>query len=104
MLEVIRTKTYLRHCSKFWSEEEILDFEEWIAVNYEAGKVVARTRGLRKVRAPIEGRGKSGGARVIYYLAREDGKILLLAAHTKSEAEKFSDAFMAELRKMVPYD
>lgn len=94
----------MKLCKKFWSTEEREDFEAWISVHYEAGVIIPRTKGLRKVRYAASGRGKRGGARVIYYLATEQGEVWLLAAHTKSSTERFSDAFMNELRKMVPHD
>lgn len=103
MLKVVRSPTFLRLCKKFWSDHEREEFEVWIADNYEAGAIIPRTRGLRKVRFKVSGRGKSGGARVIYYVATQQGEILLLAAHTKSDAARFSDAFMQELRKLVPH-
>lgn len=104
MLHVVPSQTFVKLCKKFWSVQEREDFEAWIAENYEAGVVVPRTKGLRKIRYATAGRGKSGGARVIYYVATEEGEVWLLAAHTKSSTERFSAAFMNELRKMVPYD
>lgn len=104
MLRVVASPVFVRLCKKFWSNQEREDFETWISEHYEAGVVVPRTRGLRKVRYATAGRGKSGGARVIYYLATNEGEVWLLAAHTKSSTERFSDAFMNELRKLVPYD
>lgn len=37
-----------------------------LAANPEKGPVIQGTGGLRKVRVPARGKGKSGGARVIY--------------------------------------
>ncbi|MBK7001580.1 MAG: hypothetical protein IPH35_16845 [Rhodoferax sp.] len=40
---------------------------------------------MSKVRWAVQGRGKSGGARVIYYNFAEDGVVALVQIYTKSE-------------------
>ena len=104
MLKVVRSPTFLQLTKKFWTTDEREEFEEWIAANHAAGVVIPRTRGLQKIRYAASGRGKRGGARVVYYVSTRQGEVLLLAAHTKAQKEQFSDAFLKELRKMVPYD
>jgi len=63
-----------------------LDFISWIAVNPLAGDA----EGARKVRWSIRGRGKRGGARIIYFNQSEQGKIILIAVYKKSEQENIS--------------
>ncbi len=104
MVDLVCSRGYVKQCEKFWSAEERQDFEAWIVENYEAGDVIPKTKGLRKVRAPVAGRGKRGGARVIYYVLSSPHQVLLLAAHTKSDTEAFSDAFLQKLRKLIPDD
>lgn len=48
--------------------------------------------GLRKLRWGIEGRGKRGGVRVLYYWARRDGVILMLYLFPKNEQDDLTDA------------
>jgi mRNA-degrading endonuclease RelE of RelBE toxin-antitoxin system len=59
-------------------------------------------QGIRKVRMPIasKGKGKSGGARIIYVqLAVDDdnGVIYLVYIYDKSEIENVSDAFILDV-------
>lgn len=103
MLKVVRSPTFLNLTRKFWNDEQREEFEEWIAMNHAAGVVIPRTKGLQKIRYAASGRGKRGGARVVYYVSTREGEVLLLAAHTKSQKEQFSEAFLQELRKMVPH-
>jgi hypothetical protein len=67
----------------------------------EAGDVIPGGRGLRKVRVALPGRGKRGGARVIYYLHTPEGQCFLLAIYAKNEAESLTKAEVRELSKIV---
>ncbi len=53
----------------------------------EAGDLIPGGRGLRKLRRPAKGRGKRGGARVIYYHVTRQHLILLIVAYAKNEQE-----------------
>ncbi|MCI0389491.1 MAG: type II toxin-antitoxin system RelE/ParE family toxin [Acidobacteria bacterium] len=57
--------------------------------------------GIRKLRQALPGRGKSGGARVIYYWAVKNDLILMLDIYTKNEKVDLSDEQVNELRKEV---
>lgn len=47
------------------------------------GDVIAGTGGLRKIRCAAEGRGKSGGVRILFADYSDAGKCLLVAAFAK---------------------
>jgi len=53
-------------------------FKSQLAANPALGSVVNGGGGIRKVRLAVGSRGKSGGARVIYYWAARRDLILLL--------------------------
>jgi mRNA-degrading endonuclease RelE of RelBE toxin-antitoxin system len=55
--------------------DELTDFLAW---NPVVGDVIAGTGGVRKVRWALKRRGKSGGARVIYYFHDERIPLYLL--------------------------
>ncbi len=59
-------------------------FIDWIAANPTAGDVIPGAEGARKVRWAVAGRGKRGGARVIYFHLGADELVLLIAVYTKS--------------------
>lgn len=66
------------------TEAERATVVDFFAANPQAGDVIPGAGGLRKVRVPLTGRGKRGGARVISYFVDARGVYLLLA-YAKSD-------------------
>lgn len=87
MLTVIETPTFQKQVAAVWSETERLEFITYIAANPTAGDVIQGGNGMRKVRWTVAGKGKRGGARVIYITFVEAGELALLAVYTKAERE-----------------
>ncbi len=49
------------------SDEDYAEFQVLLMDQPDAGKVIPKSGGLRKIRCAAKGHGKRGGARVIYY-------------------------------------
>jgi hypothetical protein len=67
----------------------------------EFGPVIRGGGGIRKVRVAIGSRGKSGGARVIYYWAKRKDVILLLYAYPKNVEADLTPKQVLQLAKVV---
>ena len=65
------------------------------------GSVLRGGGGIRKVRVALGSRGKSGGARVIYYWAVRQDVILLLYAYPKNAAANLTPKQTAQMAKAV---
>ncbi len=87
MLTVIEHPTFQRQAAAIWSEAELHAFIDWIAAHPLAGDVIPGAQGARKLRWAVQGRGKRGGARVIYFHFAEDGTLELFAVYAKAEQE-----------------
>lgn len=85
MFTVIETPTFQKQVADVWTEAARLEFIDWIAANPEAGDVIPGADGARKVRWTVQGKGKRGGARVIYFNLSDDEIVLLVAVYTKAE-------------------
>ncbi len=72
-----------------------------LMANPGAGAILSGTGGVRKLRIALSGRGKSGGARVIYYYRGSVDRIFLLFACGKNEAASLSAAGKAVMRTLV---
>ena len=63
-------------------EHALSTLEDALLLNPEAGDLIEGTDGARKTRVQLDGRGKSGGGRVIYFDAGD--AIYLITAYPKS--------------------
>jgi hypothetical protein len=77
--------TFEKTARGLFSEDDLLAIEVALLLKPEAGALIPGCHGLRKLRWAAKGHGKSGGARIIYYLARRDGIIMLMLAYPKNE-------------------
>jgi len=97
---VAETAIFQRYAAQIWSDDELNEFITWIAANPTAGDVIPGSGGCRKVRWASSGRGKRGGARVIYFNAR-DQTIWLLIVYAKAKFDRLPTEFLAELKQGV---
>jgi mRNA-degrading endonuclease RelE of RelBE toxin-antitoxin system len=81
-------------------DESYAELQATLIVDPEAGDLIPRSRGLRKVRWKAQGRGKRGGIRVIYYLVHRE-EIFMLYAYPKNEREDLSVDQVKRLRDLV---
>jgi hypothetical protein len=100
-MRVVATHAYDRRARKLFTPDERAAAELEIALAPTAWPVIADTGGARKARAARGGRGKSGGARVIYYVFVRRDVVYLLDVYAKSAKEDLSDAEKREIRKLI---
>jgi hypothetical protein len=65
----------------------------------EAGDVIPGSGGCRKLRWAASGRGKRGGARVIYFLRLRSGEIVLVTMCAKNAQDNINPKVLRELRQ-----
>jgi len=68
----------------------------------QAGEIITGPGGVRKVRWALEGRGKRGGARIIYFFHDMNRPLYLLTAYAKNEREDLEKAEIDAMPKSVP--
>lgn len=77
------------------------ELENILLENPRKGVVIEGLTGIRKLRIKLEGRGKSGGGRVIYLDILEKEKIYLLFAYPKNVQENLTSEQRRLLRRMA---
>jgi hypothetical protein len=90
MQTVVETQTFLRRAEKLLSDEERKELIDYIASFPEAGDLIPDTSGVRKLRFAAKGKGKSGGAQVIYYFLDEDTPLFALLIYGKGEQDNLT--------------
>lgn len=92
----IETPTFSRQIKQFATDDELRALQETLIAFPTRGVLIEQTGGLRKIRMATGNKGKSGSARVIYFIATEE-IIWLLMAYPKSRKETLTAADKAVL-------
>lgn len=101
LLTVAELPEYLRTADKLLSATERRAIVDHLAAQPAAGDLIEGTGGVRKLRWARDGRGKSGGVRVIYYFHSGAMPLYLLTMFAKNERTNLSKAERNELAKLV---
>jgi len=100
-LEFVYTPLFEAAARDLLDDTAMRQVELTLLVEPRAGDLVAGTGGVRKLRASLPGRGKRGGARVIYLYVEVRGRIYFLLAYAKSEQVDLSRGQKKALRMMA---
>jgi hypothetical protein len=97
LLAVVETELYISQASKLMSEVERAAIVDAVAAAPAMGVLIKGTRGLRKMRIALQGRGKRSGGRVIYWFHSGEYPAVLLMVYAKNAASDLT----AEQRKRL---
>ena len=97
LVSVVETDSYLYKARKVMSEAEMETVVSVISASPMDGDVIQGTSGLRKLRIPLQGRGKRGGGRVVYWYYNEGYPAILLWVFAKNEASDLSSGQKKQL-------
>lgn len=96
-ITIVELTSFQRRAEKLLSAEEYKAVIDFLALNPLSGDEIQGTGGVRKVRFAMGAKGKSGGARVIYYFYNETMPLYALLIYGKGERTDLS----ADQRRMV---
>lgn len=97
----IETSAFSRLIYDYMSEEEYLGLQSYLLQRPSAGSVVPGSGGVRKLRWSMEGRGKRGGSRVIYYWKQANDEIWLLTLYAKNETENIPNHILRRIAEEI---
>lgn len=89
---------------------DLEELESILCENPQTGDLIKNSEGLRKIRMRVKskGKGKSGGARIIYYFLTHDEKVYLVFIYDKSEISDLPhqaiNQLSEELQKVISVD
>jgi hypothetical protein len=97
----VETATFTRQITALLGDEEYRAFQTRLAANPQLGAIIKGGGGVRKVRVAIGSRGKSGGARVIYYWVVRRHLIVMLFAYPKNVTADLTPKQVSQLARVV---
>jgi hypothetical protein len=100
---LVETSVFTRLIRDLLPDEMYRRLQAHLVINPEAGDVISGGGGLRKLRWRVEGKGKRGGLRVIYYRI-DSGRLYLLYVYRKSDQTDLTKAQIRELRHVIAED
>lgn len=98
---IVETRVFTARILDLLSDEDYRLLQLELVRDPEAGRVIPGTGGLRKLRWGASGRGKRGGARIIYFWHPTSQRALMLFAYPKNERSDLTPGQKRALRKLV---
>ncbi|MDR2669233.1 MAG: addiction module toxin RelE [Desulfovibrio sp.] len=97
--EFIELKPFAQTRDELFTEEAFTELQIYLCKQPEAGTVIPGTSGCRKLRWSAKGKGKQGGARVIYFLRSALGQIVLVTAYGKNVFENTPHDWLRKIKE-----
>lgn len=97
----LETSVFTRQIKELVDDEQYRLLQLRLVADPVAGDLIPGSGGLRKIRMGVAGRGKRGGARVIYYWVTEKSQIYMLLAYAKNEQDGLTPEQLKALRVLV---
>lgn len=101
MLSFIEHPGFTKTIGEILTDEAYAEFQRHLAANPEEGDVIPGLGGLRKIRWAASGRGKRGGARIVYLFLINAGTVYLFHAYTKGDIADMTSEQKRRLKTAV---
>ena len=100
-LTFIETEVFTKRIIKMVDDETYAQLQAELLKDPTKGKVIQGAGGLRKIRMAARGKGKRGGARVIYHFVQIDETIYMIFVYDKSEADDLTSDQKKKLKVLA---
>jgi hypothetical protein len=95
----IEAPAFERTRGVYLDDDEYADLQQFMMVNPEAGDLIPRSGGLRKLRWKRKGMGKRGGMRIIYFVRYRPNEFWLLTLYAKAKEENVPAHILRRLKE-----
>ena len=99
-IEFIETTMFTRQIKQIATDDELKELQKELIESPDKGDLIQKTGGLRKIRMATGNQGKSGSARVIYFLATDEMRYPVMA-YPKRTKDSITEAENAELKQLT---
>jgi hypothetical protein len=100
-MELIETPVFTRQVLAQLADDEYRMLQLYLLHHPERGVIIRGSGGLRKLRWQLPGRGKRGGARIIYFWKGARARLYLLFLYPKNVRSDLTRAQLRVLRALV---
>lgn len=100
-VEFIYTEVFESTRKKLLDDEALRRLELALVERPRRGVIERNAGGVRKIRVGLSGKGKSGGARIVYLYDEQRSRIYLLFAYPKSKQASMTNEQRAGIRQLV---
>lgn len=97
----VELPVFTRVAAELFDDEALRRIQEILLADPEAGDLIPAGGGLRKLRTALPGRGKRGGARVIYYWWSRKQRCYLVYAYAKNEKSDLTREQLKQLARIM---
>jgi len=101
MQTIVEPPEFQRKASTLLSVDASARIINYLAAPPTAGDIMPGTGGIRKWRWSVQGKGESGGVRVIYYFHNESMPLFFLSVFGKGEKANITKAESNDLAKLT---
>ena len=101
MFTFVETPLFTRLVREYLTDDEYRSLQSALVENPEAGAVIPGSGGVRKLRWSLQGRGKRGGLRVIYYVRSVEGVLWMLTLYPKNVRENIATHVLRQIRREI---
>ncbi|WP_411728707.1 type II toxin-antitoxin system RelE/ParE family toxin [Methyloglobulus sp.] len=98
---IFETSIFTKKITALLNDEEYRTLQNVLVEMPGSGDIIQGSGGIRKIRWGASGRGKRGGARVIYYWATQHDQIFMLYAYAKNERDDLTKEQLSVIREVV---
>jgi mRNA-degrading endonuclease RelE of RelBE toxin-antitoxin system len=105
-MEFIEALAFTKFVYDYLTDEEYSGLQSYLVLYPEAGRKVPGSGGVRKLRweMPSHGKGKSGGARIIYFYHVNNSEIWWLTIYGKNEKATIPGTILKKIAKEFEND
>jgi mRNA-degrading endonuclease RelE of RelBE toxin-antitoxin system len=100
-MRFVETPAFTTALRRFLTDDQYRALQLSLWFRPEQGPLVPGGAGVRKVRWSVDGRGKRGGLRVIYYWAPDDETCYMLYVYAKNEQGDLTREQLRILARLV---
>ena len=100
----IETSKFSSLVDEHLSDDEYSALQWLLLAQPDAGAIVSGSGGVRKLRWGLQGRGKRGGVRVIYYWKKANHEIWMLTMYAKNERSTIPGHVLKQIAKELDDD